>query len=467
MDSRSAVAVYARISQDRDGGRLGVKRQLDDCRAEADRRGWIVAEEYVDDDVSAYSGKARPAYERMLADIEAGARDAVIVWHMDRLHRRPIELEHFADVCTRAGVSDVKTLHGNMDLGNGDGLLLARLLAAVAANESDGKSRRGRRKMRELAEAGAPHGGGSRPFGFQPDRVTHEPVEAQAIRQATARILAGESLTSVARWLAESDIRTVHGNVWRTAVLRGLLLNPRIYGQRVYQGKVIGPGSWDAIIDPDDGEKLRLLLTDPARRTNRTARRYLLSGLCRCGLCGTKMYSVPRFETARYLCRSGHDFGGCGKMAITARPLEAWMTEAVLQRLDSAEMADALAGHTRDDAHAAALYEKVSADTEKLADLAVMWADGELDASQWRTARTRLEQRVTENRRTLARMRGTSVVDGWIGNGSELRDRWAGLNLTRQTAIVRALIDHIVIQPATIPGLRGLDPGRVQAVWRL
>ena len=50
MDSRSAVAVYARISQDRDGGRLGVKRQLDDCRAEAARRGWKVAEEYVDDD---------------------------------------------------------------------------------------------------------------------------------------------------------------------------------------------------------------------------------------------------------------------------------------------------------------------------------------------------------------------------------------------------------------------------------
>ena len=468
MGLRTSVAVYARISQDRDGEGLGVKRQLGDCRADAARRGWTVAEEYVDDDISAYSGKLRPAYERMLADIEEGRRDAVMVWHMDRLHRQPIELERFAQVCAQAGVTEVKTLHGDMDLGTGDGLLLARLLSAVAANESDAKSRRGKSKMRELAEAGKPHGGGTRPFGFQPhDRATHEPTEAQAIREATARLLAGESLTSVAAWMADSDVRTVRGKVWRTTTLRGLLLSPRIYGQRVHQGKAIRAGVWEPIISPEDGERLRLLLTDPARRTNRTARRYLLSGLCRCGLCGTKMYSVPRFETARYLCRSGHDFGGCGRMAITAAPLEAWITEAVLQRLDSAEMAGALEGQAHDDEQATALHEQVQVDTSRLAELAVMWADGELDQAQWRAARSRLDQRLAGNRATLARLQGTTVVDQWVGNGSELRQRWDGLNLGRQTAIVRAVIDHLVIRPATQKGRKTLDPARVEPVWRL
>lgn len=456
------------LSQDREGDGLGVKRQLDDCRADAARRGWTVGEEYVDDDISAYSGRTRPAYERMLTDIGTGRRDAVIVWHMDRLHRQPIELERFADVCARADLTDVKTLHGDMDLGTGDGLLLARLLAAVAAIESDGKSRRGKRKMRELAEAGKPHGGGSRPFGFlASDGATHDPVEARAIQEAAARVLAGESLTSVAAWLAESDVRTVYGNTWRTTTLRGLLLNPRIYGQRVHQGKAIGPGAWEPIISAEDGERLRLLLTDPARRTNRTARRYLLSGLCRCALCGTKMYSVPRFDTARYLCRSGHDFGGCGRMAITAAHLEAWITEAVLQRLDSMGMAEALAGQTSDDAHAGALHVQVQTDTERLAELAILWADGELDQVQWKAARSRLEQRVADNRRTLARLRGSTVVDDWIGNSRQLRARWSGLALSGQTAIVRAVIDHVVIQPATTRGRTGLDPARVQPVWRL
>ncbi len=81
------MVIYARISQDRDGDGLGVKRQLQDCRADALRRGWTVAEEYVDDDISAYAGKLRPAYERMVADIAAGRRDAVLVWHVDRLQR--------------------------------------------------------------------------------------------------------------------------------------------------------------------------------------------------------------------------------------------------------------------------------------------------------------------------------------------------------------------------------------------
>ncbi len=69
----SAAAIYARISQDRTGEGLGVQRQIDDCRLEAARRGWTVAEEYVDDDVSAYSGKQRPAYRRLLEDLRSGA----------------------------------------------------------------------------------------------------------------------------------------------------------------------------------------------------------------------------------------------------------------------------------------------------------------------------------------------------------------------------------------------------------
>ena len=79
-----------------------MNRQLADCPAEAARRGWTVAEVYVDDDVSAYSGKTRPAYARMLADLADEQRDAVIVWHLDRLHRRPIELEQFVATCARA-----------------------------------------------------------------------------------------------------------------------------------------------------------------------------------------------------------------------------------------------------------------------------------------------------------------------------------------------------------------------------
>ena len=90
-----AAAVYARISSDTEGRAMGVARQVEDCRRLAASLGWQVAQEYVDNDLSAYSGKRRPAYEQMLADLTDGLRDAVICYHVDRLTRRPVELEQF------------------------------------------------------------------------------------------------------------------------------------------------------------------------------------------------------------------------------------------------------------------------------------------------------------------------------------------------------------------------------------
>ncbi|MEO7980044.1 MAG: recombinase family protein [Sporichthyaceae bacterium] len=64
------AAVYARISSDPQGLRAGVGRQERECRALAEREGWDVGELYVDNDVSAYSGKRCPRHEAMLAAIK-------------------------------------------------------------------------------------------------------------------------------------------------------------------------------------------------------------------------------------------------------------------------------------------------------------------------------------------------------------------------------------------------------------
>src|SRR3712207_6163234 len=113
--SPKAAAVYCRISDDQPGTRLGVKRQEEDCLQLAAQKGWPVAEVFVDNDVSAYSGKNRPAYRQMLQAIERGAIDAVIVWHLDRLMRRPKELEEFVELCEKAGVSNVATVSGDIN----------------------------------------------------------------------------------------------------------------------------------------------------------------------------------------------------------------------------------------------------------------------------------------------------------------------------------------------------------------
>lgn len=211
---------------------------MEDCRKLADGLQWEVAEEYIDNDVSAFSGKRRPAYERMLADLVDGFRDAVLVYHPDRLTRRPLELEKFLEVIGKAGVAQVRfAAGGSLDMGTGDGLLVLRMMAAVAANESETKSRRLRRKHEQIAAEGRPGGGSVRPFGFESDRVTVIPVEAEVVRQIVARFLTGESVLSIARWLEEEGVRTVTGKTWRTTSVRTMLASARIAGLRAHRGR--------------------------------------------------------------------------------------------------------------------------------------------------------------------------------------------------------------------------------------
>src|SRR4051794_12379176 len=103
--SAPRCAIYARISRDKTGAGLSVDRQVKDCRELAEQHGWALIEPpFTDNDLSAYSGKPRPAYRRLLAAIERGEVDRVLCWHTDRLHRNPAELEQWITVCEPRGV---------------------------------------------------------------------------------------------------------------------------------------------------------------------------------------------------------------------------------------------------------------------------------------------------------------------------------------------------------------------------
>lgn len=460
-----AAAVYARISSDQDGTALGVGRQLEDCRRLAEGLGWRVAEEYVDNDISAYSGKHRPAYARLLADVREGYRDAVVVYHVDRLTRRPIELEQFAATLDAAGVRQVRFVAGNTDLASGDGLMMARVMAAAAAYESDAKSRRVKRKMDEVAAAGRPHGG-QRPFGYESDRVTVRPTEAVVVRRLVERYLAGESLRSLTNWLSEERVPTVTGKPWRSTSVRGLLKSARIAGLREHRGETTGPAVWPQIISVEQRDRVLARMSDAAATGRRTPRRYLLSGLCRCDRCGGKLYASARQESRRYVCLRGPDHDGCGRLTVVADPLERLVADLVLYRLDTAELAAALSGRVAADEQAAALSEQLSNDQNQLDELAGLYATRSITSREWLAARRPIDERIEDVKRRLSRLTATDALAGWTGNGDQLREQWSSLNLTRQSAIIRAVVDRVVIAPGQL-GARTLDPARVRPVWRL
>lgn len=460
------AAIYARISSDRDGTQLGVGRQVEDCERLVTRQGWEVAERYVDDDVSAYSGKPRPAYRRMLDDLRGGFLDAVVVWDLDRLHRQPRELEEFFDLCKAAGVSKLASVSGDVDLSTHDGQFLARILGAVAAKESDDKSRRIRRKKEADAQAGKVAGGGSRPFGYEDDRLTIRESEALVIRECAAKLLAGEALRSICAGLNDRGVPTSTGGQWQAQTLSRMLRSARISGQREHKGEIVADAEWPAIITPAETTRIRALLSDPDRRTNKVARRYLLVRLLRCGHCGETLVSRPKQGGARaYQCAKGSGFSGCGRLSVMADPLEQFVVEAVLYRLDTPELAAAMSGEPGDPDQERWQAE-IDQSRGELEELAAMYGRREIAMTEWQAARTPVERRVTDARKQLGRLTRTTALAGQIGHATELRERWATLPLTRQHAIVAAVLDHITVAPAARPGYNKFDPGRFTPIWR-
>lgn len=473
------AAIYVRISSDPEGLRAGVERQEKDCRAYCARQGWDVAEVYADNDVSAYSGKARPAYRRMLTDLEARRVDAVVAWHNDRLHRSPRELEEFIDLVERTGVAVSMVEGGTYDLTTSDGRLAARIVGAVARKESEDKSRRIRRKHLDLAEKGLP-AGGQQPFGYRDQvggtRVVEE-SEAILIKEAAAQVLDGASLRAIATDWNRRGIATSTGGRWTTVGVKRVLTAPRIAGLREHHrarkpgdppGKLY-PATWPAIVDRDTFEELRLVLTDPKRTKNGgvNARSYLLAGMAFCGGCGAKLYARPRADKVRcYVCISGTNFHGCGKIRRMADPVEDLVRDAVLTAVDSRAVRDAVQAVEDEDPSVRAAAVALARAEERLGRLEeAHYVTGELPEATYKSLRAGLEREIDRLRvQAESRVQGR-ILAGLPAGYDALRARWDAADLVWRRELVSTVIERVIVHPAR-RGYNRFDPTKVEVVWR-
>lgn len=439
------AGIYTRISED-DGTRLGVTRQRRDCEELCIARGWTITSVYEDNDFSAYRNRARPAYQRLLADLASHSLDAVVVWHLDRLTRRPSELEEFFEACARASVTRFGTVSGDIDLGTADGQFHARILGAVARKSSDDASRRLRRKATELAERGLPNGG--RAFGYR--GITLIPEEAEIIRSFVDRLLAGATLTSLASELNERGISGAHGGRWTATSIKKMVQSGRIAGLREIDvhgsRRVVGPAAWPAIITPAELERLRARLN--SFTPQRPARSYLLSGMMVCGRCGARMNAAPQRAMRRYRCR--YQDGGCG-LGINADGVEGEVVGRLFVRLRDPDTPLVIARADTD-----ALVAEIQAADARLTELAGMFGGGLSDA-EWKAAREPVVARLEVAQRALRDIptEGERITD--------LEERWSGLAFHIRRAQLRLYVRAVVIAPARYRGK--FDPERVDPVW--
>lgn len=462
VDLMTRAALYARLSRDRTGEETATARQLDDCRAFATSRGWDIVGEYSDADVSAFRRNAdRPGYKSMLGELDAGRVDIIVSWRLDRLLRRFTDLSDLWKRCERVGAHLV-TVRDGIDTSTPiAGKLVAVIMSAVAEVEAESLSVREMRKHEETAKRGGRSGGGHRPFGLTRDWSTLVDDEAALVRDAVERILKGESMYSIAREWNAAGVRTPTGKHWTVQHLVKMLRSPRIAGLRVHRGAIVAQGQWPAIISPEDHAKLLALIE--GRRRPGAPGRFLLSGLVRCGRCGSTMVIRRRHadKARHYGCEKVNGRASCGGTHIMAEPLEDLVSEMVLTAIDSPALAEALsasgvAPEEKD------LIAQLRADEAALEQLARdHYVDRLIDRPEFLTARDALEARVTDARRRLASSSSRSVL---IEAGGA-RSRWGRLDVDKRRAIIAAILDGVVIGPAR-RGATRFDPERVQPSWR-
>mgnify|MGYP000992427581 CR=1 FL=1 len=431
------AGIYLRISLDPTGARLGVQRQRKDCEAKARALGWEVVDTYEDNDVSATSAKPRPEYQRLLADLEAGRIDAVVVWDLDRLTRRPIEIEGFIDLADRRHIA-LASVGGDVDLSTDNGRLFARIKGAVARAEIERKSARQKAASDQHAQMGLPRIG-RRPYGYETDAATIREAEAAHLRDAARRLVAGDAVHAIARHLNATGATTATGGPWRPSELRRVLRNPRYAALRVHRGHVIGPATWEPILDYETHSAICAILDDPGRRRPGRPRAWLLSSIATCGTCGAPIQCTRSGDRARYyMCRTR------SHVVTQAQPIDDYVTAVLL---------DVIAAHGQyllvDERHDAERHRWLIARERelrrKLDGLAEAYAAGDLDEIQLRAGsrcgRAELEGVLVE----MAAIQRRPAITGLTCAPDPAR-HWEAMGMDAQRAAVDAVL-RVVIHP--------------------
>jgi site-specific DNA recombinase len=454
--------VYCRISRVRDGSTLGVDRQEPPCRALVERLGGEVAEVYIDNDLSAFSGKARPDFSRMLDDLKAGRIVGVAAWQADRFVRTMREALPLLDVVRAVG-GKIATVAGPIDLATAQGRSTFRGMADRAELEADLTSERMALKHLELAEAGRHHGG-PRAFGYQRDGMTVIEAEAGRVREAAGRLLAGETVGTILRDWQAQGVMTPRGNRWVATSFRNMLCSPRLAGLRVHQDQVVGEAAWPPILDRVTWEQVCAVFADHVgRRHQGRGRIYLLTGgLAVCGYeeCGRPLYAgLNRVQS--YRCQV--DRGGCGRISVRREHLEDEVTGRLLAALAGPKLAQLRARAASGDGQAAQLAAAKRSAEVDLEQLAALHGRGELQAVEWMAARRPILARIEAADRGLAHQPRVAALADLPETRAALEEAWRGWTVDRRRVVVQAVIRQVQVGPAR-PGGR-FDPDRVHCDW--
>jgi DNA invertase Pin-like site-specific DNA recombinase len=243
--------------------------------------GWVELADQYDDGGFSGGTLERPALKRLLADIESGRVDVVVVYKIDRLSRALMDFARLVEVFDRHGVTFVSVTQ-SFNTTTSMGRLTLNVLLSFAQFEREVIGERIRDKVAASRKRGM-WMGGVVPMGYRVQNgklVVHKP-EAAVIRMIFERFLKVGSATVLVRQLRAENVRSPRGRIIDKGNLYRILRNRVYVGLAVHKG-VAYPGEHAAIISQSLWDKAQSILRESPRMRacrSRAATPALLKGL--------------------------------------------------------------------------------------------------------------------------------------------------------------------------------------------
>ncbi|WP_447647953.1 recombinase family protein [Microbacterium forte] len=474
------VGIYVRQSVQED---QGIAQQVADCKRKAKAEEWEVIDTYNDNKTSATKARGEGTeWARMLTDVDAGRIDLILSVTAARLLRRTIDV---IEVTKPKRSVRVVTVRDGIDTGTMGGRVMLAMLVLMAEEEIAEKEARAT-PYRQARNASGHPSPGKVPYGYRWVPKLHRgadgrrfeivPNEAAAVRFVFSEVIAGSHLGSIARELNDGTARDPEsrkllaawthttraklndegeierpGAKWSATTVRRIalspyyaaLLPPIVPGAGNYRAELIDldactPGIWERIMSDDDVRASRAILLNDARHNGHgkgTSRKWLLSGLALCDVCGARVRSARTKEKYQgYRCPKGH-FQRAGAV------LDQYAEQVVIERLsrpDAASLVQPSRGVDLD-----ALRAREGALRGRRAVLLDLAASGTYDAAEVRDKVAPIDAELAEVTATIG---AALAVDPFaaVVSADDVQAAWDALTLARKRRIVSELFAMII-----------------------
>jgi site-specific DNA recombinase len=327
------------LDAQRDAGEAYIKSQQ--------HEGWVCLPSQYDDGGYTGANMDRPALRRLLADIEAGKIDCVVVYKVDRLSRSLLDFARIMETFERRSVSFVSVTQA-FNTATSMGRLVLNVLLSFAQFEREMISERTRDKIAAARRKGK-WSGGMPILGYNvaQTKLVVDEGEAKRVRQIFEMYLEHQSLLEVVKQLHNREWRTKEW-VTRKKTFRGgrpfdknslyqLLTNVAYVGKVRYKDEV-HEGEHNPIVDADVFAQVQTLLQRNGRSGGRAVRNKhgaLLRGLLRCAACKCGMSHTYTAKGNRhyryYVCTRAqqHGWQACPSPSIPAGEIERFVVDQI------------------------------------------------------------------------------------------------------------------------------------------